>query len=213
MADQADVENALVALVAGILYPNGTAATPVNVALVRVYRGWPVAAALDADLAGGRINVSVFPVADARNTTRYLDEWRISATVTPTLAVTVSGNSVTFGGSADPGQLVGVLADGRTYVCCTVADATPALVAANLAASMRADWIVLQSGSTITVPAASVLRARVVAEQPALLQTRRQRQSFRITCWCPDPASRDATASAIDAATGTNALHRTAGWQ
>jgi uncharacterized protein YaiE (UPF0345 family) len=200
MADQSDVENTLAALVAGALYPHGGDAASISGLLTRVYRGWPVAAALDSDLAGGRVNVTVFPLPGARNTTRYMDEWLIPAPVEPALTVTVAENSVTFSGSVDTGQLAGILADGKTYVYQTAAGDTPALVAANLAAAMRADWIVLQSGSTITVPGAAMLLARIVAEQPALMQTRRQEQLFRITCWCPDPLSRDATASAIDAA-------------
>jgi len=200
MADQSDVENALVALVAAVLCPNGADAASANGMLARVYRGWPVASALDADLAAGWVNITVFPVSDARNTTRYLDEWLLPATVAPTLVATVSGNAIAFSGSAHPGQLAGIQADGNTYVYGTDAGDTPASVAANLAAEIRADWIVLLSGSTITVPGAARLRARVVAEQAALLQTRRQKQSFRIICWCPDPATRDATASVIDGA-------------
>ena len=42
--------------------------------------------------------------------------------------------------------------------------------------------------------------ARVVADQPAVRETRRQRQVFRVVCWCPDPGSRDALAGTIDAA-------------
>lgn len=200
MADQSDVESALVAFAAGALYPNGTDAPPVTAALTRVYRGWPDAAALDADLAAGWVNVSIFPEPGGRNTTRYMDEWLLVASAVPTLGASVVGETITFAGTADPGQLAGVLADGSTYVYRTQLGDFPPLVASNLAAAMRADRIVLLSGASISVPGAGLLRARVVAEQPALLQTRRQEQRFRITCWCPDPATRDATASAIDAA-------------
>lgn len=200
MADQSDVENALTALVADALYPNGTNAPAANGSLSRVYRGWPEAAALDADLAAGWVNVSVFPESGGRNTTRYLDEWLVSARVTPTLVGGVVGDAITFSGSADSGQLAGILVDGSTYVRSTEPSDTPALVAADLAAAIREDRIVLLSGTTIIVPGAAVLRVRVVAEQPAMMQTRRQEQSFRITCWCPDPYTRDATGKVIDTA-------------
>ena len=200
MADQSDVEAALVAVAAGALYINGTDAPAVNGTLSRIYRGWPEAAALDADLAAGSVNVTIFPETGGRNTTRYLDEWLLAAPVVPTLSVSVTGDAVTFGGSADPGQLAGILADGKTYVYRTEAGDSPALVAANLATAMRADRIVQLSETTISVPGVGLLKARVVAEQPALLQTRRQEQRFRITCWCPDQSTRDATAGAIDAA-------------
>lgn len=200
MADLSDVENALVALVAAALYPSGPGGPAANGILSRVYRGWPEAAALDADLAAGNVNVSIFPESSGRNTTRYLDQWLLLDHVAPTLSANVVGNVVSFGGSADPGQLAGVLADEKTYVHRTITGDTPWLVAADLAAAMRPDRIVLLSGGAIVVPGAARLMARVVAAQPALMQTRRQEHSFRITCWCPDPAARDATAGILDAA-------------
>lgn len=74
----------------------------------------------------------------------------------------------------------------------------PETIAANLAASARANWTVNLSGTTLAVPGASSLLARVVACSPAEQEARRQRQGFRITCWCPTPAVRDTSASAID---------------
>jgi hypothetical protein len=200
MADLSDVETALVALVSAALYPNGADAAPAGGVLSRIYRGWPEAAALDRDLAAGYVNVSVFPEVGGQNTTRYLDEWLLLPSPGPQLTATVAGNTVTFAGNAAPGQLAGILVDGVTYVHAIVPGDTPALVAADLAALLRQDRIVLLSGTTIVIPGVSRLLARVVAAQPAMMQTRRQEQSFRITCWCPDPASRDFSASVIDSA-------------
>ena len=71
MADQSDVEAVLVALASAALYPQGIDADSVCGQPCRVYRGWPNPLALDADLAAGRVNVTVFPVDGAtRNTTR-----------------------------------------------------------------------------------------------------------------------------------------------
>ncbi|MBV9784784.1 MAG: hypothetical protein JO264_13325 [Acidisphaera sp.] len=196
MADQSDVENALAALVSAALYPTATGAGT----LYRVYRGWPNAAALDADLAAGVLNVSIYPADDERNTTRYFDQWIVPVTVTATLSASVSGNVVSFAGTAGAGQLAGVLADNAGYVYRTQAGDTPALVAANLAVLIRADRIATLSGVTVTVPGAERLVGRVVADQDGLQQTRRQMQGFRISIWCPDYATRDATATAIDVA-------------
>ena len=63
MADQSDVENALVNLVSAALYPNGTDEVSVPGPDCRVYRGWPNSAALDTDLAAGKINIRSFPAA------------------------------------------------------------------------------------------------------------------------------------------------------
>ena len=59
MADQADVETALAALVANALYPNGTSATSAIGNMCRIYRGFPAAPSLDVDLAAGVLNISI----------------------------------------------------------------------------------------------------------------------------------------------------------
>ena len=198
MADQSDIETALAAAASAALYPAGTTEPSAIGAPCRIYRGWPEAAALDADLAEGWVNVSVFGIdAGQRSTTRYMDEWRILAPATVTLAATVTGNSVTFTGTAAAGLLAGVRVDTVSFVHQVGTGETPDSVAAALAHSIPGASV---TGAMLTVPGAGRLLARVVAAQPALLQTRRQQQSFRLTCWCPDPATRDLAAGAIDGA-------------
>lgn len=201
MADQSDVEDALVALASTALYPNGTTSISAPGPDCRIYRGWPGATALDSDLAAGIVNVTIFSSAGVgRVTTRYAEEWSASAPGVPTLTVSVGGQTTTFAGNADAGQLAGILVDGRTYPYRTQPGDTPASVAANLAVLARQDQIVQLSGAALTIPGASRLIARVVADTPALKEVRRQTQTFRVTCWCPTPLVRDATAAAIDQA-------------
>ena len=198
MADQSDVENVLVSLVAGALYPDGAGAASIPGPDCRIYRGWPLSAALDLDLAAGRINVTVFPQGEAgRNTTRYAEQWFGSAN-SPTLTALVSGNSVCIGGSASLGQIAGILVDNLSYVYRIQSGDTPASVAANLAVLARANWIVQLSGTTLTVAGAGTILGRVVADVSVLQEIKRQEQNFRITCWCPTPGTRDTTAAAID---------------
>ena len=200
MADQSDVEQALVTLISAALYPLGESAASTIGPTCRIYRGWPNAAALDTDLAAGRINVTVFPVQQLqRNTTRFPDQWQATPAV-PTLTVTTSGLSVTFAGSAVAGQLAGVLADNQGYVYRTQTGDTPAMVAASLAVALRANRIAQLANATITIPNAGRLLARTVADTSATQEVRRQEQGFRITAWCPSPATRDAVAIAIDPA-------------
>ncbi len=197
-ADQSDVEQALVTLISGALYPLGESAASTVGPTCRIYRGWPNAAALDADLAAGRINVTVFPVDQLqRNTTRFPDQWQ-AVPAPPTLTASVAGLSVSFAGSAAAGQLAGVLADDSSYVYRTQTGDTPAMVAAALAVALRADRIAQLSDATITIPNAGRLIARTAADTAATQELRRQQQGFRITAWCPSPATRDAVAIAID---------------
>ncbi len=201
MADQSDVATALVSAITTILYPNGAASVGLLAQTVKIYRGWPNTASLRTDLAANSLNVTVFPIADtARNTTRWADGLVPTSSVTPPLTVSVSGTSAIFGGSADAGQLAGLLVDSMAVVHRTVAADTPELVAATLGQLIRTKRIALVSGATVTVPGAGLLLGRVVADQPVLRWTRSQQQQFRISCWCPDPASRDSVASVIDTA-------------
>ncbi|WP_419757358.1 hypothetical protein [Acidisoma sp.] len=206
MADQSDVENALVAAVTFTLYPSGSSAASLITcdgvaATIRVYRGWPVAAALHADLASGTANVSIFPSGDPHATTRYPANWNVTTASKPTLTVSVAGGAVTFGGSTAAGQMAGLSVAGATYVYLIQSGDTIALVAAALAAQLIAAGLLVQiSGATVTIPSGAELFARVEQAQSAYQETRRQRQSFRVSCWCPAPLMRDQIASTIDAA-------------
>ncbi len=199
MADQSDIEIELVTIVSAALYPNGMEMPSAPGPLCRIFRGWPNSAALDADLKAGRINVSIFPgEASPRLAPAYPDEWQTVAKP-PTLTATVNGLTVTFAGSAAEGQVAGILLNAKPYVYRIVASDTAAHVAANLAETIRADYIVNNSAATVTIPSARDLLARVVCDQPASRELRRQTQNFRITCWCPTPSSRDTAAAMIDA--------------
>jgi len=201
MADQSDVETALAGMVGAVLYPQGADGPSILGRACRIYRGWPNAGGLDADLAAGAVNVTILPEAGQQeNTTRWTDDDAVVSAVRPGLTLSVSGQSVTAGGVASLGQVAGVLADGFAAVHRTRASDTPASVAAALGAALRPRFIVALSGATLTVPGAGALVARVVADQTVSRQTRRQRQTFRVSCWCPDPGTRDTAAGAIDAA-------------
>jgi hypothetical protein len=207
MADISDVENAVVAIIASSLglgdtYLAGSLVLcePVGVKC-RVYRGWPVKGSLDDDIAAGIANITVFPVAGStRNVTRHLLTWRNGPVVAPTITVSVSGNTVTFGGVGGPGQVAGFRygpsSGGPSYAYRLTAQDTPGSVAAALAAMAPG---VTALGATLTAPTDYGLQARVVADQPAWLETRRQDQQIWVIGWCPDPKTRDAIVSTVDA--------------
>lgn len=200
MADQSDVEITIANLVTGLLYPQGINAPSVLGVVARIYRGWPNASALNTDLASGHVNISLFPdPGQHRITTRYIDPPTAQATVQPTLAATVSGNAVTFVGDAQAGQIAGVLVDNAAAVHRTAVGDTPQLVAAIIASYIQKTRLVTCTGATVTIPGANLLIGRVVADQQTQTETRRQIQGFRLSCWCPDPTTRDLAASLLDA--------------
>jgi hypothetical protein len=201
LADLSDVETALSTLLEGVVYPQGTNAPSILGALTRVYRGWPNPAALNSDLAAGNVNITIFPDATPqRNTTRYIDPPTPANPVSPTLTVSVSGQTATFGGTAGLGQVAGLLIDNSAFVHRTQSGDTPAGVAATLAAYISTTRIALANGATVTIPGAGSIIGRVVADQSAQAETRRQMQTVRLSCWCPTPALRDAATSVIDLA-------------
>ena len=99
MADLAEVEQVIVGVIAAALYPDGTASPSAIGEPVRVYRGWPEPNRLDADLAAGTLNVSVYPQEMEHRTTRYTPDEIDLPRDPPTLTLTVIGDTVTVGGS------------------------------------------------------------------------------------------------------------------
>jgi hypothetical protein len=136
MADLSDVETALVTLIAGALYPNGTAQASAAGVPVVVYPGWPMASSLDADLAAGKVHVTVFPTAVERNTSRYPRDWQEQSLNTATLTLTVQGQMVTIGGampSPFTPHVLSLLVDGDPYPYQVQPTDTLASIAAALA--------------------------------------------------------------------------------
>jgi len=177
----------------GVHAPSGTKC--------RVFRGWPTAGALNDDLASGVAGVSIFPVPrGTRNMTRHLLKWRSGPTVTPTLTVSVSGNVVTFDGRGSAGQVAGVrfgpLALGNAHSYRLTYFDTPITVAEQLSARIPGSTF---AANVLTLPSDLFVRATVVADQPAWLETRRQEQQIWVIGWCPNPAARDAVMGAVDA--------------
>jgi uncharacterized protein YaiE (UPF0345 family) len=201
MADQADVETALVSIISNALYPNGTAAGSAIGSTCRIYRGFPSAPSLDTDLASGVLHISAIATGAVKNVTRYPQIWQAVTPVAATLTVLLGPQSASFSGTCIVGQLAGVAVNGATFPYAVQATDSPATVASNLAALLRAaDWLVDYAGSTITIPGADSFTARVVNGAGSLQEIKRQVQEFKITLWCPDPVSRDAATPLIDEA-------------
>ena len=85
-----------------------------------------------------------------------------------------------------------------SYVYCTGSTDTPEVVAANVSGLISADRVVNLSGPTLTIPGVTRVIARVVVNGTLTREMRRQKQGFRVTCWCPTPDIRDISARAID---------------
>lgn len=218
MPDQSDVEEALAAVVAGALYPLGAARASAVGNACRVYRGWPTAAALEADLAAGFVHVTVQPVAGSlRDTTRFAAEWQGVAAASSgagasTLHVGVTGETVAFAGVAAVGQVAGVLVDGIARAYRVRAGDTPGVVAAVLAQLVRVTRPAVLQGDGFSLPGGMGIVARVVTDGFGGTELRRQRSGFRVVAWCPDPGVRDRVAGCVDLALAAVGFLDVRGW-
>lgn len=200
MADVSDVENSIVSLIAATVYPNGTGQpSAIDGVPARIYRGWPNASKENQDLKAGFINITVYPEQGGRNTTRYPRTWQPLVFTPPTLTVTTSEPSVTFGGTGGINQVAGIRTDVGAWAYAVQANDTPSTVAAALQALVPGSTV---NGAVVTTSQSAGVLGRVVAVGSALQEVRRQVQSFRICFWCPNTATRDLAASLVDAALG-----------
>ena len=200
MADLSDVENALVVKVTDALYPEGVSQISIVGPTCRVYRGWPLTASLNSDLAAGIVNVTVFPsVRRDEVLDPYFD--RSYATISPaSLVASVAGQSVTFSGLVASNQLVGLLVDGVPFSYMANDSDTNESVAANLTVQISAARIATVSGSTVTIPGVITISARVVTNATVSKGLRRQRREIQASCWCPSAALRDSVCQVADLA-------------
>ena len=200
MADQTDVQNALAALIAGALYPNGTGQAPAVAATgVRIYPGWPMAGQLDTDLRANTCHVSAVPRGSAeRNTTRYLREWVPFNIPTRTIVATVAGTVVTLSGTITTPQNVALIVNGRAYVHAVQPGDTLTTVATGLATLVNADTSATSSGPTISIPGGWQIEPRVGAKGQQARYLRHTSKQFQITVWAPTPTLRSAIGKIVD---------------
>jgi hypothetical protein len=203
MADVADVSAAIVTLIAGALYPNGTGQASAITAPCKVFPGWPNSTSLDADLRAGTVQVSVYPQPNIeRVTTRYPQAWQTQTTTTPTLTATVNANTVTIGGTVTVGHYVTLIVKNLAYSYAAQAGDTLATVAAALAALINPTTPASAVGDVITLSATANGRivARTGAPGTIMRELRRQQRGYQIIIWASSNALRSAAANVIDQA-------------
>lgn len=200
MADLSDVESVFVSTIAQIIYPNGTANPSIVNAGCRIYRGWPIPANLDTDLAAGMINISVYPQDIEQRMTRYPDDWQELSNNAPALTLTVSGNTITVGGTVSSPLNAAALVNGAGYVYAVQPGDTLNSIATGLAALINAVTPATSTGPVITIAGAKQLAALAGGFGTIIRETKRQKRNFLITFWCPTPALRDAIVPPVDQA-------------
>lgn len=197
MASLTDVLKQVAAQIAAVVYPNGTGQPSVAGFPVRVYPGWPVPEQLEADLAAGTANISIYPHGKDRSTTRYLGKsWVPLTEPVHTLTMTVAGSVVTLSGTISA-QNIMINVNGASYLYAVQQSDTLTSAATALAYLVPG---ASSAGPVITLTGAHAVLARVGGFGTAYKETKRQEQSVQVIVWANSPAARDAVASPLDSA-------------
>ena len=197
MADIDDVLTALGNLIANAIYPNGTNHSSSVAAQIKIYPGWPVPNALDTDIAAGNAHISIFPRPEERNTTRYPAEFQASTVSPATLSATVSGHTVTIGGTVTVPQAIMVLTNfsRQAYSYFVQHGDTLSTIATALAALIPN---ATATGAVITISGIYDLSTQIITSGAAIKEVRRQERLIQMVIWAPTPALRTAIARVID---------------
>lgn len=201
MADIIDVQNAIVALIANTVYPNGTSQAPAQGVQAQIFAGWPTPANLDAQMAAGNACIWVHSRPEVREATRYPSVWQTQSIVAPTLTAKVSGNTVTIGGtmpSPFSTHNMFVLMDGQAFSYSVQPSDTLSTIATALANLIAAAYPgTTSSGAVITIPKGPIPVARVGTIGTSVLEVGRFEQTLQIVIATNKPDSRSALSAAI----------------
>jgi len=183
MADMTDVADALVGIIVAAVYPFGTGQPPAGGVPAKIFQGWPEPQALKADLANKVANVSVFPSATFKVTTRRMAEWQELTAPAPTLTATAAGVTITLAGSVSVPQAVCMIIDGQDFAYGLQAGDTLASIATALAALVNAVQPATAAGAVVTIPGARRVVARVVANGTSAKEVAREQRAFTVSIW------------------------------
>lgn len=195
MATIDDIMDAVAALIAGALYPTGTAVPSVAGCHVKVYPGWPVDHKISEDMRLGVPHVSVFKGNTEAVFDSSLNEWREHSREAMTLTVTVDEGTQTIviGGAYSTPQNVGALVAGKPFIVAAQENSTPITLAAALAALIDADPALSASSSGPTVTLMSgphTLKELRGTWGTEAREVRRSMDQVIVTIWAPTPALR-----------------------
>jgi len=195
MADILDVQNVLAGLVANAVYPNGTSMPSVGNCPIRIYPGWPLPGSLDADLAAGIVNVSIFP-RTATPTTRFDVDWQTLDIneATLDLAINPSLSSITVTGTVATPQTVMTHYNGIGYAYAVQANDTLNSIATGISIVVPG---ASSTGNVVTVIGAHSLQCNISTAGTSLQEVGREDRWLCITVWASTPALRSTIGSAI----------------
>jgi hypothetical protein len=212
MATISDLRAAIAQAVGDMLYPAGVPAgttppSPVAGCPVRVFQGWPEREAIDADMAAGIVDVSIYTLPGSTNTTRY-PEVDIPISISPpTLEWVVTGTTATLGGTVSTPQNVGLLVDRQAYLYAVQPTDTLASIATAVAALVNAVQSASADGAVVTIPGSHAIIGRAGGVATTLREIGREKVTVEIVIMAPSDSLRNTVGAAIEP--GLRTLRRT----
>jgi len=201
MSNLSDIEDTLVNVVTGILYPNGIDNPSIvpSVNNIRIYAGWPVPPAFEADFQLNNSHVTIFPQGAARNTTRFREDWQTIQTNSPTIVLTLSDNVITITGTVSVPQGVMIIVNGIGYAYLLQESDTLESIAENTAALIPSAF---SESNTITIPDAYSIIPRVTFYGMASKEIKRQEIIFSVITWSNSRNNRTLISDALESSLG-----------
>ncbi len=198
MANLSDVEDTLVSVVSGILYPNGASNPSVisSVDNIYIYAGWPRPADLEGDAKANNAHVTIFPQGQGRDTTRFRQNWHEQYIAPATIFTSLAGNVVTLTGSVSVPQSVMIVVNGIGY-------AYQVLIADTLTSICEALALLIPNstalGETLTINGAFSIIPRVTQIGRIVKEVKRQETVLSVITWTNARDKRTAIADVIEA--------------
>lgn len=200
MADISDVQNTIAAIVAGGLYPRGTALPSVVGSACKIYAGWPTAKTLDEDVRLGVSHVSVFATKGENNTTRYERDWREIARGKATIKaqIAANGTDITFSGVISAPQNIAVHTHGRAFTYAVQSFDTFDTMVGALAILINEVTPATSNGPVLTIPAAAGLKINIGVGGTLARILKHQERTIMVTTWAPTPQLRTKVSKILD---------------
>lgn len=196
MASVYGVQNTLVSIIAGIVYPHGTGQPSISGVDTFIYAGWPQPKRLESDLKAGKCHISVYPLPTEKKLTEPLGRpWRTMQKGAPTINATVSGQKITFSGAVSLPTNINIYADSEHHVYAVQASDTLTTIATALSVLIPGSS---SSGAVLTMPALAVFEVRIGSTDTVGRILKRQEKDFQITIWTGTPALRETVESVVD---------------
>jgi hypothetical protein len=207
MADLSDCEAALVNIIGAAIYPNGISlpSSLPGATSVRIDRGWPVPATLDADMAAGIAEVTVFPrPGTAMKPYQILDETYVITPPAISSSFTLVGNLITVTGQIAVGEYLTLVIDDAA-VCSQTGASTAAMLSALATEAQGKGYPgASATATTLTIPFGHSLVVRQGGVATLGKVIHREKQAVMVTVWAPTDAVRSAVAIVVDIAIKQN---------